>query len=121
MNIKKIIKIFFIILFSLALILFIYSKSIKTSKDNELLPEISQEEVYNSNIIKDINYTTKDTEGNEYIITALQGEIDYSNTNILFLTEVKANINLVNSEKINITSDYGKYNSNNYDTILQKM
>ena len=98
MNIKKIIKIFFIILFSLALILFIYSKSTKAPKETELLPEISQEEVYNSNIIKDINYTTKDAEGNEYIITALKGEIDYANTNVLFLTEVKAIIKLVNSE-----------------------
>ena len=81
----------------------------------------SQEEIISkSNIIKDVNYTTRDADGNEYTITALQAEIDYSNTNVLFLTKVKGLINLVNSENIIITSDYGKYNAENFDTIFTK-
>ena len=74
----------------------------------------------NSNIIKDIEYRAKDTDGNEYIITAKQGEIDYSNSNILYLTKVVGLIRLVNSENITITSRYGKYNSENFDTIFSK-
>ena len=34
--------------------------------------------IYNSNIIKDVNISTKDKDGNEYIIKAEEGEIDFS-------------------------------------------
>ena len=75
---------------------------------------------YNSNTIKDINYTTKDADGNEYIINALQGEVDFSDPNTLYLVNVKALIKLKSSENIIITSDFGKYNSENFDTIFSK-
>ena len=84
---------------------------------NISLPE---ETISNSNIIENVNYTSKDTQGNEYTINASKGEIDYSNSNILYLTNVYAIIKLKNSEKITISSDYGKYNSDNYDTIFSK-
>ena len=38
----------------------------------------------------------------------------------IFLTKVKALIKLTNGNEINITSDYGKYNIDNYDTIFSK-
>ena len=117
---KKIVKIFLIISFLLIVILFIYLKFYK--KTEIILQELeTQEEInYTSNIIKDVNYTTKDIEGNEYNITALEGEIDYNNSNILFLTKVEAFIKLKNDEIITIQSDYGKYNSDNFDTIFSK-
>ena len=61
-----------------------------------------------------------DADGNQYTITALEGEIDYSNPNILYLTDVKGLIQLKDSDDINITSNYGRYNSNNFDTIFSK-
>ena len=73
-----------------------------------------------SNIVENINYVTTDTDGNEYVVTAKTGEIDYSDTNILFLKDVKALIKLKNSETIEIRSDFGKYNSSNFDTIFSK-
>lgn len=76
--------------------------------------------IENSNIIKDIKYKTKDIEGNEYIIMASEGEIDFSNSNILFLKKVNALIKLKDSEDITIVSDFGKYNSENFDTIFSK-
>ena len=75
---------------------------------------------YNSNIIEDVNYKSIDAEGNQYIISAKKGEIDYSEPNILFLTDVTGLIKLKNSDNIEITSDFGKYNSNNFDTIFSK-
>ena len=75
---------------------------------------------YSSNIIKEVNYISKDSRGNEYIINAEIGEIDIKNPDIIYLTSVKALINLKNSEKINIKSDYGKYNTKNFDTIFSK-
>ena len=96
----------------------------ENQKENRLIesdPKTENEDIiYNSNIIENVNYTTKDADGNEYAINALQGEIDYSNSNILYLTQVKAKIKLKNSENITITSDFGKYNSNNFDTIFSK-
>ena len=117
---KKIVKISLILFFLLFIILFIY---LKFSKKSEIIlqePETQEEINYTSNIIKDVNYTTKDIDGNEYSITAVEGEIDYNNSNILFLTKVEAFIKLKNDEIITIHSDYGKYNSDNFDTIFSK-
>jgi hypothetical protein len=81
----------------------------------------NEESVYNSNIIKDIKYTSEDLKGNQYIIISKQGEIDLTNSNIIYLTDVTAFIKLIkNSETIKITSNYGKYNTTNYDTIFSK-
>ena len=38
----------------------------------------------------------------------------------IFLTKVNALINLHDSKQITITSKYGKYNSDNFDTIFSK-
>tara|TARA_A100000164_G_C21876863_1_gene758091 strand:- start:1022 stop:1597 length:576 start_codon:yes stop_codon:yes gene_type:complete len=119
--IGKKISISLLVIFFLATIyFFINSNSFKKVQKNEPNIELTQEEIYSSNILKDVKYTTKDVDGNEYIITALEGEIDYSNSNILYLTGVKAIIKLLNSDNISITSDYGKYNSENFDTIFSK-
>ena len=105
---------------------FVYSKYFEEDKNKLSKPvnpasEIEEESVYNSNIIKDINYTSRDLKGNEYILIAKEGEIDLDNSDIIFLTDVTAYIKLVkNSELIVITSNYGKYNTINYDTIFSK-
>ena len=120
---KKILKII-LILSLIILTWFVYSKYFK--KNESLLSKpinpptaIEDELNYNSNIIKDINYTSRDLKGNEYILIAKEGEIDLDNSDIIFLTDVRAYIKLVkNSELIVITSNYGKYNTINYDTIF---
>ena len=105
---------------------FVYSKYFKkneslSSKPANTKASFEEEIVYNSNIIEDINYTSRDLKGNEYILVAKEGEIDLNNSDIIFLTDVTAYIRLVkNSELIVITSNYGKYNSINYDTIFSK-
>ena len=120
MTIKKSTSIFFFILILIAFSIFTFLKVIKEEKKVEIEPKITEETIYNSNIIENVNYKTRDGKGNEYIINALEGEIDYSNSNIIFLTKVNALIKLSNSEVITITSDYGKYNSENFDTIFSK-
>ena len=79
-----------------------------------------EEEVFtNSNQIKDIKYSSKDLKGNEYILLAKEGEIDLNNSDIIFLKDVTANIKMIkNNEIITIISNYGKYNTVNYDTIF---
>ncbi|MDC0438575.1 LPS export ABC transporter periplasmic protein LptC [Candidatus Pelagibacter sp.] len=122
-------KIFLKIVLILSLIIitwFVYSEYFKEDKSKLSKPvnpliETEEEALYNSNIIKDINYTSRDLKGNEYILVAKEGEIDLDNSDIIFLTDVTAYIKLVkNSELIVITSNYGKYNTINYDTIFSK-
>ena len=121
MTLKRRGKIAFIILIFITLLLLAYSKFFKEEEEAlQIEPKTEEGEVYSSNIIKNVKYTTKDAEGNEYTITASEAEIDYTNSNILYLTNVSALIKLVNLESISINSEYGKYNSENFDTIFSK-
>ncbi len=122
MNFKKFLKNFFIFFTFIIFIFIIYSKYFKkensfTNQDKQYLNE---EITYNSNIIKDVEYTSKDGNDNEYLIKALEGEIDFSDTNVIYLKNVYALIKLKNLEEITIFSDFGKYNSQNNDTIFSK-
>tara|TARA_B100000989_G_C19426156_1_gene420857 strand:+ start:177 stop:752 length:576 start_codon:yes stop_codon:yes gene_type:complete len=117
---KKIVKTFFIIFILLILLFGVYYKFFNKKDTLKVNVQEKEDVIYSSNIIENVKYTTKDNDGNEYIITALQGEIDFSNPNTLFLTKVNALIKLVNSNNIYITSKYGKYNSSNFDTIFSE-
>ena len=82
--------------------------------------EITQEEINDSNIIKDVEYKSKDSSGNEYILKASEGTIDQNNTNVIYLTSIKATIGLKDYNSIDISSNFGKYNIDNFDTIFSK-
>ena len=119
MIVKKFVKIFLILSIITFTTYFIYSKFFKKNiveKNETQNGDIS----YNSNIILNVEYTSKDNDGNQYLIRAEEGTIDYTNPNIIFLKKVNASIKLNNSEDIEILSDYGKYNSENSDTIFSK-
>ena len=117
---ERIVKIFLTFLLILFVSIWVYSKYFKKTEVVETLEQVTKDTIYSSNIMENVNYSSKDLDGKEYIISAIQGEIDYANPNIIFLTQVKALIKLKNSETITITSEYGKYNSENYDTIFSK-
>ena len=101
---------------------FIYSHFFQKEKNNQTVNlEAEEKTSTNSNIIKDIKYSSKDLKGNEYIILADEGEIDLDNSDIIFLKNVKAFINLIEkNETITVVSDFGKYNTINYDTIFSQ-
>ena len=46
--------------------------------------------------------------------------IKNNNSDIIFLEDVSSTIMLLNSDVIKIKSDFGKYNTSNYDTIFSK-
>jgi lipopolysaccharide assembly outer membrane protein LptD (OstA) len=118
---KYFVKTFFLLCF-IIIFIWIYTKYFKKEDVKELMIiDNTEDKIYNSNIIKDVNYTSKDLKGNEYIIDAIEGEIDLTNSDIIFLKKVTTLIKMKkNSENIVITSDYGKYNTINYDTIFSK-
>ena len=113
-----------ILIFILATIitaLLIYFYQIPVEKKKVKIEETKiEEKSFTSNIIQNVKYTSKDIRGNEYIITAKEGEIDINNDNVIFLKGVEAKIILNNQNKIFISSEYGKYNINNFDTIFNK-
>ena len=111
--------IFFLIIFLLISSLIIFLKYSKKESVSKIEEEVL-EEPYKSNIMEDVSYSSKDAKGNEYIVNASKGEIDYDRPNIIFLTNVRAFIKLTNSNDVTITSDFGKYNTNNFDTIFSK-
>ena len=126
---KNILWITFIISFFLILVFFYF----KLNDSNELIEkkreldlskkeniEMIEDKIVSSNIIEDVSYAAKDAKGNEYFLKAAEGVIDQNDSNHIFLTSVKAIINIKNYRFIEISSDFGKYNINNYDTIFSK-
>ena len=91
-----------------------------TEDNNKEKGAEDEETVSSSNTLENVSYSSKDIKGNEYLIFADKGEIDFSDKNIIFLKKVRAVIKLKNSNNIEIISDFGKYNSNNFDTIFSK-
>ena len=101
--------------------LYIYNKSqIKKLNLENNKESLSNKKTSASNVIENVEYSSRDSKGNEYIIRAKQGEVDIKQNNIIFLERVEAFINLKNSNQIFIFADFGKYNINNFDTIFSK-
>ena len=116
---KNLIRIVLIILF-IFLVVFIYSKLNSKKNLNQKTQVEEKENIYNANIIQGVNYASKDVKGNEYIIEAVKGEIDIKDSNTIFLTDVIAIIKLKDKDNVNITSNFGKYNIVNNDTVFSK-
>ena len=112
--IKKIVVLSIILTVSL----FYFVNSIYNKKSEKLV--LTEDDNFSANILENIKYVAKDIDGNEYIINAAEGEIDLNTSNIIFLKNVRSQINLKNSDQIDITSNFGKYNASNYDTIFSK-
>ena len=70
------------------------------------------------NKIVDLKYSAVDDENNTYVITSDFGKISVDDENVLNLTNVKATINLKNSDIIDIYSDFAEYNKVTLDTFF---
>ena len=73
-----------------------------------------------TDIITDIEYLSKDDDGNTYIIKAKNGIIDEENQDLIHLENVKAEINFDVNKKIFITAIKATYNNDNFDTKFSK-
>jgi len=124
MEIKTILKITLLFLI-FAISFFVYFKYLKinhlekkieiTKKNEDIITE-NVTGFEERNLIKDIKYSNKDINGNEYSIEAKEGEIKKKNSNEISLTGVYAVINFKNKSTIYISSKSADYNSNNFDT-----
>ena len=123
MSKKTVIQIFLIILIfliSLSFYLKYFNNKPKTLKDSSLEKKNATNQNNTSTYIDKVNYVSSDTEGNRYQITAEKAKISNKDSNVMFLNNVIAYIFIKDSETIRITSDFGEYNSKNYDTIFSK-
>ena len=117
---------FAILFFSFLFLYFKISSDKKLIEENKKIELIETknneigEKIESANIIEDVSYSARDTKGNEYFLKADEGIIDQNENNYIFLKSVKAVINLKNYKIVEISSDFGKYNINNYDTIFSK-
>ena len=116
----QVVMVFAIILISLWFYLKYFTKNFDDVKETRVIEKIDEYQNSTSIYIDDINYVSSDAKGNEYRITAKQAEIRDKNSNVMFLTDVIAFIYIKNSDTVKIISDFGKYNSKNYDTIFSE-
>ena len=112
---RKVIVIIILLIIIFFLTFLYFSKKIQLSKPSEI-DQIIEKDLPSTNVIENVEYSSKDSRGNEYIIRAKYGEMDINKNNIIYLTKVSATIKLKNSRKILISADFGKYNINNFDT-----
>ena len=116
----QIFLIFLIFLISLSFYLKYFNNELKTPKNSSLKKKIATDQNNTSTYIDKVNYISSDTGGNRYQITAEKAEISTKDANVMFLNNVIAYIFIKDSETIKITSNFGEYNSKNYDTIFSK-
>ena len=97
-----------------------FTKNFEDVKEAAIIEKIDENQNSTSTYIDDINYVSTDVKGNKYQINAKQAEIKIENADIMFLTDVVAFIFIKDSDTVKITSNFGKYNTTNSDTIFSK-
>ena len=92
----------------------ISEKKINTNDNLDISEDENLKE--SSNILKNIKYMSKDSEGNIYEISAKQGIVNITEPDITSMNYVVAKIFLIDKSVIEIRSDYAVYNRENYNT-----
>jgi len=116
----QVIMVLVIIIISLWFYLKYFTKNFEVVKETPTIERIDENKNNSSTYINDINYVSTDVKGNKYQITAKEAEIKVENSDVMFLRDVVAFIFIKDSDTVKITSNFGKYNSKNYDTIFSK-
>ena len=120
-NLIQIILFVFLLLITFFIFKTYYKKNetnIKSSKTIELKNSNTDENNESKNIIKDIKYTSNNTNGDIFEILADYGEPSIEITDLMFLTNVKANIFLKNKSNIQLTSNYANFNTKTFETTF---
>ena len=116
MSSKLLIQLSITLLIALILLVFYY---FFFANDNTFVKEdkVDVDNQINNKIV-DLKYTANDIDGNSYIINSEYGEISDLDSNELKLQNVKAIIEIKNSESVIILSDYANYNKLTLNTYF---
>ena len=109
-----------IILISLWFYLKYFTENFKDVKKTLAIEKVDENQNSTSTYINDINYISTDVRGNKYQITAKLAEIKIENPDLMFLSDVVAFVFIKDKDTVKITSNFGKYNTKNYDTIFSE-
>ena len=112
--------VFVIMIISFWFYLKYFTNNFADVKEAQVIEKINEEQNSDSTYINDINYTSIDVRGNKYQITAKLAEIKIENSDVMFLTDVIAFVFIKDKDTVKITSNFGKYNTINYDTIFSE-
>lgn len=117
---KKVIQILIILLIILIsyLVLNIYFFDKKDISDLDLNENlvIEEDNLNFDNVMENLEYKSSDKSGNNYIIKAKKGKVNFEKENLLILEDVYGEIKLVGKSTIYIYSNFAQYNRNNFDT-----
>ena len=116
----QVVLVLIIILISFWFYLKYFTNNLEDVKEVQDIEKINEEQNSDSTYINDINYTSTDVRGNKYQITAKLAEIKIENSDVMFLTDVIAFVFIKDKDTVKITSNFGKYNTINYDTIFSE-
>jgi len=95
------------------------SDDINNNKCNFDIDDKTNTDIDNqNNLIKNLSYFSKDNLGNEYIIESKYSELNLDNVDIISMENVSAKIIMANSKPIYVTSNFAKYNNENYETTF---
>ena len=116
----QVIMVFFSIFILLWFYLKYFTENFKDVKKTLAIEKVDENQNSTSTYINDINYVSTDVRGNEYQITAKLAEIKIENSDLMFLSDVVAFVFIKDKDTVKITSNFGKYNTKNYDTIFSE-
>ena len=119
-TVLQVVMILVIIIISLWFYLKYFTENFKDVKETLAIEKIDENQNSTSTFINDINYVSTDVRGNEYQITAKLAEIKIENSDLMFLSDVVAFVFIKDKDTVKITSNFGKYNTKNYDTIFSE-
>ena len=111
MNKKSLLQLFLIII--ILLTSFFFFKTYIVKKDTHVVLENTFNEIDSeekSNLVYNIQYITRDEDGNSYILESDTGELNDDQKEFIVMRGVKAIIESENSEQIIIYSNNAKYN-----------
>tara|TARA_Y100000591_G_C21544976_1_gene550790 strand:+ start:43 stop:672 length:630 start_codon:yes stop_codon:yes gene_type:complete len=119
---KNFIQIFLLVLLILTtfLIFNVYYKSDQTFKSSKTIKIENSESKSDEgkDIIKDIRYTSNNSNGDTLEILADYGEPSTEIDDLMFLTKVIANITFKNKSDIKLISDYANFNTKTFETTF---
>ncbi len=119
---KNFIQIFLLVLLILTtfLIFNVYYKSDQTFKSSKTIKIENSESKTDEgkDIIKDIRYTSNNSNGDTLEILADYGEPSTEIDDLMFLTKVIANITFKNKSNIKLISDYANFNTKTFETTF---
>ena len=112
--------VFVAIIISIWFYLKYFTNNFEDEKKTQIIEKIDEIQNSTSTYINDIDYVSTDIRGNKYQITAKLAEIKIENSDLMFLSDVVAFVFIKDKDTVKITSNFGKYNSKNYDTIFSE-